>query len=71
MNVEDAKSVDKSFKYKNTFSYGSRRVYDVLRRRWNTVVAKQQGELPEKEREDLRKLTTGIFAEKMKKHKIQ
>ena len=35
------------------------------------AVAKQAGELPEKEREELRKIITDIFEEKMKKHKIQ
>ena len=35
------------------------------------AVAKQSGELPEKEREELRKIITGIFEEKMNKHKIK
>ena len=34
-------------------------------------VAKQQGELPDKEREDLRGIMTSIFEEKMNKHKIK
>jgi hypothetical protein len=33
-------------------------------------VAKREGELPEKEREELRKIITGIFEEKMAKHHI-
>ncbi len=32
------------------------------------AVAKKPGELPEKEREELRKIITDIFQEKMKKH---
>ena len=35
------------------------------------AVAKQQGELPDKEREELRLIMTEIFEEKMKKHKIK
>jgi len=35
------------------------------------AVAKQQGELPDKEREDLRGIMTSIFEEKMNKHKIK
>ena len=35
------------------------------------AVAKREGALPEKEREELRKIITDIFEEKMKKHKIQ
>ena len=35
------------------------------------VVAKRQGDLPEKEREVLRKIMTDIFEEKMNKHKIK
>jgi hypothetical protein len=35
------------------------------------AVAKRPGELPEKEREELRRIVTDIFREKMKKHKIQ
>ena len=35
------------------------------------AVAKQSGELPENEREELRKIITGIFEEKMNKHKIK
>jgi len=34
-------------------------------------VAKRQGDLPEKEREELRKIMTDIFEEKMNKHKIK
>ncbi len=34
------------------------------------AVAKQAGDLPEKEREELRTIITGIFQEKMAKHKI-
>ena len=34
------------------------------------AVAKREGELPEKEREELRKIITGIFEEKMAKHHI-
>jgi hypothetical protein len=34
-------------------------------------VAKKQGELPEKEREELRKIITDIFKEKMDKHHIK
>ena len=34
------------------------------------AVAKQQGELPDKEREELRQILTDIFQEKMNKHKI-
>lgn len=34
-------------------------------------VAKRSGELPEKEREELRRIITGIFEEKMNKHKIK
>ena len=33
-------------------------------------VAKKEGELPEKEREELRTIIVAIFEEKMKKHKI-
>ncbi len=35
------------------------------------AVAKEPGELPEKEREELRKIITDIFQEKMKKHNIR
>ena len=35
------------------------------------VVAKQQGELPDKEREELRLIMTSTFEEKMNKHKIK
>ena len=35
------------------------------------AVAKGQGDLPEKEREELRKIMTDIFEEKMNKHKIK
>ena len=35
------------------------------------AVAKRPGELPEKEREELRRIITDIFREKMEKHKIQ
>jgi hypothetical protein len=35
------------------------------------AVAKRPGELPEKEREELRRIVTDIFREKMEKHKIQ
>lgn len=35
------------------------------------AVAKREGALPEKEREELRAIITAIFEEKMKKHKIQ
>ena len=34
------------------------------------AAAKREGELPEKEREELRRIITDIFKEKMKKHKI-
>ena len=34
-------------------------------------VAKKPGDLPEKEREELRKIITDIFKEKMKKHNIK
>jgi len=34
-------------------------------------VAKRQGDLPEKEREELRVIMTAIFEEKMNKHKIK
>lgn len=35
------------------------------------AVAKQAGDLPEKEREELRAIMTAIFEEKMNKHKIK
>jgi mitochondrial fission protein ELM1 len=35
------------------------------------AVAKKPGELPEKEREELRGIITGIFKEKMAKHNIK
>ena len=35
------------------------------------AVAKKPGELPEKEREELRSIITGIFKEKMDKHNIK
>lgn len=35
------------------------------------AVAKREGDLPEKEREQLRQIITDIFDEKMKKHKIK
>ena len=35
------------------------------------AVAKREGELPEKEREELRKIITDIFREKMEKHNIK
>lgn len=35
------------------------------------AVAKKPGELPEKEKEELRVIITGIFQEKMAKHHIQ
>lgn len=34
------------------------------------AAAKREGELPEKEREELRRIITDIFKEKMEKHKI-
>ena len=35
------------------------------------AVAKRQGDLPEKEGQELRKIMAGIFEEKMNKHKIK
>ena len=35
------------------------------------AVAKRKGELPEKEREELREIITGIFQQKMNKHNIK
>lgn len=35
------------------------------------AVAKREGELPEKEREELRKIITDIFREKMEKHNFK
>ena len=35
------------------------------------AIAKRNGEIPEKEREELRKIITDIFQEKMNKHKIK
>ena len=35
------------------------------------AVAKSQGDLPEKEGQELRKIMTSIFEEKMNKHKIK
>ena len=35
------------------------------------AVAKQEGPLPEKEREELKKLITDLFIERMKKHNIK
>ncbi|WP_236785299.1 hypothetical protein [Anaerococcus ihuae] len=35
------------------------------------AIAKKEGELPEKEREELRKIITDIFREKMEKHNIK
>lgn len=35
------------------------------------AVAKKEGELPEKEREELRDIITGIFRERMARHHIQ
>ena len=35
------------------------------------AVAKRQGDLPEKEGQELRKIMTGILEEKMNKHKIK
>lgn len=35
------------------------------------AVAKDEGPLPEKEREELRKIITDLFAERMKKHNIK
>ena len=35
------------------------------------AVAKRQGDIPEKESEELRKIMTGIFDEKMNRHKIK
>ena len=35
------------------------------------AVAKRSGEIPEKEREELRQIITVIFLEKMNKHKIK
>ena len=35
------------------------------------AVAKRQGDIPEKESEELREIMTGIFEEKMNKHKIK
>lgn len=35
------------------------------------AVAKREGELPEKEREELRKIIIDIFSEKMEKHNIK
>ena len=35
------------------------------------AVAKRQGDLPEKEREELRVIMTEVFEEKMNKHKIK
>lgn len=35
------------------------------------AAAKKPGEIPEKEREELRKIITAIFDEKMNKHNIQ
>lgn len=35
------------------------------------ALAKKEGELPEKEREELKKIITDIFREKMEKHNIK
>ena len=35
------------------------------------AVAKREGELPEKERDELQKIITDIFKEKMEKHNIK
>lgn len=35
------------------------------------AVAKREGDLPEKEREELTEIITGIFKERMEKHKIR
>ena len=35
------------------------------------AVAKRQGDIPEKESEELRKIMTGIFEEKMNRHRIK
>lgn len=35
------------------------------------AIAKRSGEIPEKEREELRQIITDIFKEKMNKHKIK
>lgn len=35
------------------------------------AIAKRNGEIPEKEREELRQIITDIFKEKMNKHKIK
>ena len=35
------------------------------------AVAKRQGDIPEKEGQELRKIMTSIFEEKMNKHKIK
>ena len=35
------------------------------------AVAKRQGDIPKKESEELRKIMTGIFEEKMNRHKIK
>lgn len=35
------------------------------------AIAKRNGEIPEKEREELRQIITDIFQEKMNKHKIK
>ena len=35
------------------------------------AVVKRQGDIPEKESEELRKIMTGIFEEKMNRHKIK
>ena len=35
------------------------------------AIAERNGKIPEKEREELRQIITGIFQEKMNKHKIK
>lgn len=35
------------------------------------AVAKREGDLPEKEREELREIITGIFKQRMEKHNIR
>lgn len=35
------------------------------------AVAKKEGDLPEKEREELREIITGIFKQRMEKHNIR
>ena len=51
--------------------HATTKTVERVAKQYPELYAKRQGELPEKEGEELRKIMTAIFEEKMNKHKIK